>query len=181
MKVGRSLFQIALACALGAGLAACSSSGSSTASSSASSSTASSSAPASSASASASSATGSAAVQKITANWTAFFNAKTPTATRISLLQDGSTFASIIKAQAGSGLASEATAKVTKVVVTSPTQATVTYSILVGGQAALANQSGVAVYQGGIWKVGVASFCGLLNLEFAGNTSSLPAACKTAG
>src|ERR1019366_5578553 len=124
MKVGRSLFQIALACALGEGLAACSSSGSG--SPSASSSTASSSAPASSASAS--SATGSAAVQKITANWTAFFNAKTPTATRISLLQDGPTFASIIKAQAGSGLASEATAKVTKVVVTSPTQATVTYS-----------------------------------------------------
>jgi hypothetical protein len=181
MKVGRSLFQIALACALGAGLAACSSSGSGSGSgsSTASSSTASSSAPASSASAS--SATGSAAVQKITANWTAFFDAKTPTATRVSLLQDGPTFASIIKAQAGSGLASEATAKVTKVVVTSPTQATVTYSILVGGQSALANQSGVAVYQGGIWKVGVASFCGLLNLEFAGKTSSLPAACKTAG
>jgi hypothetical protein len=175
MKVGRSLSQIALACALGAGLAACSSSGSSAPSSS----TASSSAPASSASASP--ATGSAAVQKITANWTAFFDAKTPTATRISLLQNGPTFASIIKAQAGSGLAATATAKVTKVVVTSPTQAKVTYSILVGGQPALAGQSGVAVYEGGIWKVGVASFCGLLNLEFAGNTSSLPAACKTAG
>jgi len=177
MKVGRSLSQIALACALGAGLAACSSSGSG--SSAPSSSTASSSAPASSASASP--ATGSAAVQKITANWTAFFDAKTPTATRISLLQNGPTFASIIKAQAGSGLAATATAKVTKVVVTSPTQAKVTYSILVGGQPALAGQSGVAVYEGGIWKVGVASFCGLLNLEFAGNTSSLPAACKTAG
>lgn len=177
MKVGRSLSQMALACALGAGLAACSSSGSG--SSAPSSSTASSSAPASSASASP--ATGSAAVQKITANWTAFFDAKTPTATRISLLQNGPTFASIIKAQAGSGLAATATAKVTKVVVTSPTQAKVTYSILVGGQPALAGQSGVAVYEGGIWKVGVASFCGLLNLEFAGNTSSLPAACKTAG
>jgi hypothetical protein len=120
-------------------------------------------------------------VKAITANWTAFFNAKTPEATRVSLLQDGPTFASIIKAQAGSGLASEATAKVTKVTVTSPTQATVTYSILVGGQPALANQSGDAVYQGGTWKVGVASFCGLLNLEYAGKTSSLPAACKTAG
>jgi hypothetical protein len=179
MKVGRSLSQIALACALGAGLAACSSSGSGSSTASSSSSTGSSSAPASSASAS--SATGSAAVQQITANWTAFFNAKTPTATRVSLLQDGSAFASIIKAQAGSSLASSATAKVTKVVVTSPTQATVTYSILIGGQSALANQSGVAVYQGSIWKVGLASFCGLLNLEFAGKTSSLPAACKTAG
>jgi hypothetical protein len=179
MKVGRSLSQIALACALGAGLAACSSSGSGSSTATSSSSTASSSAPASSASAS--SATGGAAVQQITANWTAFFNAKTPTATRVSLLQDGPAFASIIKAQAGSSLASSATAKVTKVVVTSPTQATVTYSILIGGQSALANQGGVAVYQGSIWKVGLASFCGLLNLEFAGKTSSLPAACKTAG
>src|ERR1035441_3566222 len=121
MKVGRSLFQIALACALGAGLAACSSSGSGR--STASSSTASGSAPASSASASASSATGSAAVQKITANWTAFFNAKTPTATRISLLQDGPTFASIIKAQAGPGRAAEGTAKSTKGGGAAPTQA----------------------------------------------------------
>jgi hypothetical protein len=179
MKVGRSLSQIVLACALGAGLAACGSSGSGSGSSTASSS-ASAPSTSASASASASSATGSAAAQ-IAANWAAFFNAKTPVATRVSLLQDGPVFASIIKAQAGSGLASEATAKVTKVVVTSPTQAKVTYSILVGGQPALAGQSGVAVYEGGIWKVGVASFCGLLNLEFAGNTSSLPAACKTAG
>src|ERR1035438_9011409 len=172
MKVGRSLSQIVLACALAAGLAACGSSGGG-------SSTASSSAPAPPApvAAPASSATGSAAaVKAITANWTAFFNAKTPEATRVSLLQDGPTFASIIKAQAGSGLASEATAKVTKVTVTSPTQATVTYSILVGGQAALSGQSGVAVYTGGTWKVGIASFCGLLTLENSGNTSSLPAA-----
>jgi hypothetical protein len=177
MKVGRSLSQTVLACALGAGLAACGSSGSPTASSSATAPSAS-----ASASASASSATGSAAaVKAITANWTAFFNAKTPEATRVSLLQDGPTFASIIKAQAGSGLASEATAKVTKVVVTSPTQAMVTYSILVGGQVALAGQNGVAVDQGGTWKVGVASFCGLLTLEAGGKTSSLPAACKTAG
>jgi hypothetical protein len=65
--------------------------------------------------------------------------------------------------------------------VESATQAKVTYSILVGGQPALANQSGVAVYQDGTWKVGLASFCGLLALENGGKTSSLPAACQTAG
>jgi hypothetical protein len=117
----------------------------------------------------------------IAANWTAFFNAKTPVAKRVSLLQDGQQFASIIKSQAGSGLASEATAKVTKVTVTSPTQATVTYSILVGGQAALSGKAGTAVKQAGTWKVGLASFCGLLTLENGGKTAGLPSACKSAG
>ncbi|HUY48219.1 MAG TPA: hypothetical protein VMV92_21235 [Streptosporangiaceae bacterium] len=117
----------------------------------------------------------------IAANWAAFFSAKTPVTKRISLLQDGQTFAPIIKAQAGSSLASSATSKVTRVTLVSATQAKVTYSILVGGQPALSDQSGVAVYQNGTWKVGLASFCGLLTLENGGNTSSLPAACKSAG
>jgi hypothetical protein len=102
-------------------------------------------------------------------------------AKRIGLLQDGKQFASIIRSQAGSGLASLATAKVTKVTLISPAKAKVTYSILVGGQPQLRNQAGVAEKQRGIWKVGVASFCGLLTLENAGKTSSLPAACKPAG
>ena len=78
-------------------------------------------------------------------------------------------------------LASGIGAKVTKVTMVSPSQAKVTYSILIGGQPALSNQSGVAVYQDGTWKVGLASFCGLLALENGGKTSGLPAACKSAG
>jgi hypothetical protein len=116
----------------------------------------------------------------IAANWATFFNAKTPVAKRVSLLQDGQTFQSIIKSQAGSGLAASATAKVTKVTMVSSSQAKVTYSILIGGQSALANQAGVAVYQSGTWKVGLASFCGLLALESGGKTSGLPAACQSA-
>jgi hypothetical protein len=72
-------------------------------------------------------------------------------------------------------------AKVTKVTLVSPTQAKVTYSILESGQPVLSNQTGVAVYQDGTWKVGIASFCGLLAMENGGKTSSLPAACKAAG
>jgi hypothetical protein len=114
----------------------------------------------------------------ITANWEKFFNAKTPVATRVALLQNGSMFASVIRAQAGSGLAATASAKVSKVIVTSSKQATVKYSILIGGSPALANQSGVAVHQNGTWKVGLASFCGLLTLENSGKT---PSVCKSAG
>jgi hypothetical protein len=178
MVARRVLQQILLVGALAAGLAACSSSSNSSSSgaSSSPSSAPSSSAPASSASP----ASSSGAASTIAANWATFFNAKTPVAKRVSLLQDGQTFQSIIKSQAGSGLAASATAKVTKVTMVSPTQAKVTYSILIGGQSALANQAGVAVLQDGTWKVGLASFCGLLALENGGKTSGLPAACKSA-
>ncbi len=158
---------------LGVGIAACGSSNNSGASSS------STSAPATSAPAtSASAAPSSSAAAQITANWEKFFNAKTPVATRVALLQNGSTFESVIKAQAGSGLAATASAKVSKVIMTSSKQAMVKYSILIGGATALANQSGVAVYQNGTWKVGLASFCGLLTLENSGKT---PSVCKSAG
>jgi hypothetical protein len=107
----------------------------------------------------------------------AFFNPKTPVAKRVSLLQNGQTFASIIRAQASSALASSATSSVTAVTVESATQAKVTYSILVGGTAALKNQPGVAVKQGGVWKVGDQSFCALLTLE---NNGKAPTACAGA-
>jgi hypothetical protein len=120
--------------------------------------------------------------QAVAKDWTAFFSAKTPVSKRVLLLQDGSTFAAVIKAQASSSLASSATAKVTKVTIVSPNkEADVTYSILVAGTPALSNQKGIAVYKNGSWQVGVASFCGLLATENGGKTSSLPPACKSAG
>jgi hypothetical protein len=114
----------------------------------------------------------------ITANWEAFFNGKTSATKRITLLQDGQTYTAVIQAQSSSGLASSASAKVTKVIITSPTQAKVTYNVLLGTTPALTNQSGVAVYQDGTWKVGDASFCGLLALE---NGGKAPSVCSSAG
>jgi len=173
MKAHRTLQLLVLVGVLGVGIAACGSSNNSGASSS------STSAPATSAPAtSASAAPSGSAAALITANWEKFFNAKTPVATRVALLQNGPTFESVIKAQAGSGLAATASAKVSKVIMTSSKQATVKYSILISGATALANQSGVAVYQDGTWKVGLASFCGLLTLENSGKT---PSVCKSAG
>jgi hypothetical protein len=185
MTPSKSALTVLAGVALGLSLAACGSSGtgsSATSTPPASSASSSSGTTASaSASSSAPAAASSAAAATIAANWTAFFNAKTPVAQRISLLQDGQQFASIIKSQAGGGLAAAASAKVTKVTVTSPTQATVGYNIVLAGQTALANQSGTAVLQGGAWKVGLSSFCGLLSLEAGGKTTGLPAACQTAG
>jgi hypothetical protein len=176
---------VLLACAaLGVTLAACggSGTGSPAASTSPSSAAAPSSAPPASAPASSTApAASSAAASTIAANWTAFFSAKTPVAKRTALLEDGQDFTAVIKAQESSGLASAASAKVTKVTVTSPTQATVGYNILVAGQSALSNQSGTAVLQDGTWKVGLSSFCGLLTLEAGGKTAGLPVQCKATG
>ena len=128
---------------------------------------------ASSAAPSSPAAAGGNAKAQITANWEAFFDGQTSAAKKIQLLQNGSKFASLINAQAGSGLASSAGAKVTAVVVNSATSATVSYDITLSGATALPNQTGTAVYQDGIWKVGDVSFCQLLKLENAGSSPSV--------
>ena len=112
---------------------------------------------------------------QITSNWEAFFDGKTSAAKKISLLENGQKFASVINAQAGSGLAASAGAKVKAVVVNSPAQATVNYDITLSGATALANQTGTAVYQDGMWKVGDVSFCQLLKIE---NGGTAPAVCS---
>jgi hypothetical protein len=178
--LARRIAAPALGLALAATMAACSS-GSSTSTSAAPSSAAPASSAASSPAAPASSpassssgavASGNAKAQ-ITANWEAFFNGQTSAAKKISLLQNGQKFAAVINAQAGSGLAGSAGAKVTAVVVNSPTKATVSYDITLSGATALPNQTGTAVYEGGTWKVGDVSFCQLLKLENAGSSPSV--------
>ena len=169
----RIILAPALGLALALAVAACSSSSSSSSSSAPSSSAPASSVPASS-SAPASSGN-SAAVAEITANWEKFFNASTPTSQRVALLQNGSTFAAAITGL--SHLVSGLGAKVTGVTVTSATTATVTYNLTAGGSSLLSGQTGKAVYEDGVWKVGDASLCSLIKLVPGG---SVPAACNSA-
>jgi len=176
--LARRIAAPALGLALAATMAACSSSGSSatTPPSSAPPASSAASSPATGSTAAASS-TGQAvsgdATAKITANWEAFFSGKTSAATKISLLENGQKFASIINAQAGSGIAASAGAKVHGVMVNSPAQATVHYDITLNGTTALGNQTGTAVYQDGKWKVGDVSFCQLLKIENGGTAPSV--------
>jgi hypothetical protein len=175
--LARRIAAPALGLALAATMAACSSSSSSSAtaepSSAASAASSPSAAPSAPASSSSPAAASGNAKAQITANWEAFFNGQTSAAKKISLLENGQKFATVINAQAGSGLASSAGAKVTAVVVNSATKATVTYDITLGGTTALPNQTGTAIYQGGVWKVGDVSFCQLLKLENAGTSPSV--------
>jgi hypothetical protein len=174
--LARRIAAPALGLALAATMAACSSSSSTTASpssappSSAASSPVAGSSPSPGSTAGATSAN---AKAQITANWEAFFNGQTSAAKKISLLENGQKFAPVINAQAGSGIATSAGAKVTAVVVNSPAKAAVSYDITLAGTTALANQTGTAVYQDGMWKVGDVSFCQLLKLENAGTAPSV--------
>ncbi len=162
----RIMLAPALGLALAVAVAACSSP-----SSSSSSSAPATSAPASSASASSTAA----AAAQITADWEKFFSSSTSTSQRVTLLQNGSTFAAAITALAKLPLASGIGAKVTGVTVDNGT-AIVKYDITSGGSSLLSGQTGTAVYQNGTWKVGDGSLCGLLKLVPGG---TVPAACNS--
>lgn len=105
------------------------------------------------------------AAAQVRANWEAFFSPKTSVAQKVALLQDGPKFAAVIKGQRA--LMGAVSAKVSKVVVHGTKSATVHYTIFEGGHPVLKNQTGTAVFQAKRWKVGDASFCGLLRLEGA--------------
>jgi hypothetical protein len=176
VQARRIILAPALALALAAAVAACSSSSSSSSSSAPASSAPA--APASSAAPAppATTNTASAAAQ-ITANWEKFFSSSTPVSEKVTLVQNGSTFSSAISSFLSLPLANGLGAKVTGVTVNSATSATVTYNITANGTSLLSGQTGTAVYQDGVWKVGDASLCALFRLVPGG---TVPSACPPA-
>ena len=138
--------------------------------------------PSASATAAAEPTSGPAAVAAITANWKTVFNGKAPLPSRLALVQDGSQVAAFVEAQAKTSFgqaAAGSTATVSLVSITSPSQATVHYEVLLLGTPLLKNQVGTAIYLDGIWKVAIASFCGLAYLEYPKGSAKLPAACRS--
>jgi hypothetical protein len=138
--------------------------------------------PAASATTAAEPVSGPAAVAAITANWKTVFNGKASIPSRLALVQDGQQVAAFVEAQAKTSFgaaASGSTATVSSVTITSPSQATVHYEVLLLGTPLLRNQVGAAVYLNGIWKVAIASFCGLAYLQYPKGSSQLPAVCRS--
>ena len=118
-----------------------------------------------------------ATIAAITTNWNTFFNSSTPNSKRIALLQNGSQFSSSVSAFASSPLASAVSSKVDKVTLTSATQAKVTYDLTAAGTSVASGQTGTAVLQDGVWKVGDDVFCGLLKEGASLLNIAVPAAC----
>jgi hypothetical protein len=138
--------------------------------------------PTASASTAAEPTSGPAAVAAITANWKTVFNGKAPIPRRLALVQDGPQVAAFVTAQAKTpfgAVATGSTATVSAVAITSSSQATVHYEVLLLGTPLLKNQVGTAVYLDGVWKVAIASFCGLAYLEYPKGSPKLPAACRS--
>jgi hypothetical protein len=138
--------------------------------------------PSASASAAAEPTSGAAAVAAITANWKTVFNGKAPIPRRLALVQDGPQLAAFVEAQAKTSFgqaAAGSTATVSSVSVTSPSQATVHYEVLLLGTPLLKNQVGTAIYLDGVWKVAIASFCSLAYLEYPKGSAKLPAVCRS--
>ncbi|MCW2523792.1 MAG: hypothetical protein JWO63_2127, partial [Frankiales bacterium] len=117
--------------------------------------------------------TDSAAEQAIRTAYTSFLNPASSVDKSVSLLQDGEAFRSTLESATTESLAKSGSVTVSKVVLNSPDKATVTYSILLGGSPVIANTTGFAVREDGVWKVSGATFCSLLTLQ-----GPLPAACS---
>jgi hypothetical protein len=108
----------------------------------------------------------------VATNWVTFFDPATPTATKVTLLENGSKFSAVLAGQASSPQGKETAAQVTAVTVNGST-ASVTWSLLLANTPMLKGQKGQAVLTNGTWQVADSSFCGLLAMQ-----PPVPAACK---
>ena len=108
----------------------------------------------------------------VATNWVTFFDPATPTATKVSLLENGSKFSAVLAGEATNAQAKETAAQVTAVTVTGST-ASVTWSLLLSGMPVIKGQKGQALLNNGTWQVADSSFCGLLSMQ-----PPVPAACK---
>jgi hypothetical protein len=110
-----------------------------------------------------------AATQQVTKNWEAFFAPATPTPERLNYLEDAPKLGTAIdiaaKTQAATGPQS---AKVVSVTFAKPTEATVTYNLLINNQVVLPNATGKAVLVENVWRVSKVTFCSLVQLGTTG-------------
>ncbi|ACU72255.1 conserved hypothetical protein [Catenulispora acidiphila DSM 44928] len=109
-----------------------------------------------------------AAEAQIKQNWQLFFDPKTAVADKEKYLQNGAVLAPLLQAFAADPRVGQVSSTVSSVSFTSPTTATVTYSLSLQGTVVEPNATGKAVLQDGTWKVADTTLCGLVALT--GNT-----------
>jgi len=111
--------------------------------------------------------------QTITNNWESFFSSKTNVSGKVRLLQNGERFRQVVTGFANNPLAKNVSATVSSVTLQGANKAKVVYAVKFGGSS-LGRQTGFAVHENGVWKVGDASLCKLIAL---GGTT--PSACRS--
>ncbi|WP_042375192.1 hypothetical protein [Streptacidiphilus neutrinimicus] len=105
------------------------------------------------------------AANKIAADYAQFFDPATAVSAKMGLLQNADKLAPAMQAFAGDPQAAQTTVAVTGVDFTSATTADVTYNVCLSGAVALNGSKGKSVLDGGVWKVGDTTLCGLLQLK----------------
>ncbi|MFD5931429.1 hypothetical protein [Streptomyces sp. NPDC060333] len=105
-----------------------------------------------------------AAEARIEKNWAAFFDPSVPADRKAEVLQNGDLLKPLLAAVSGHPRAAAVSSEVTGVTFTSPTEAEVTYDLLVSGFPVLSDTKGGAVLEDGVWKVSLTSLCALVKL-----------------
>ncbi|MEU7605346.1 hypothetical protein [Streptomyces sp. NPDC041003] len=113
-----------------------------------------------------------AAKAQIEKNWAAFFDPETPVKEKAELLQHGEMIAMLLGLFGTDPDSPDTAVEISDITFTSPTEAKVTYDLLVSGVPALEDSKGVAVLDDGVWKVSLKSLCGLL--ELGGDAAPTP-------
>jgi hypothetical protein len=114
-----------------------------------------------------------ATTKAVTTAYETFFDIKATTAQTVTVLQHGSAFSPTLAGQAKAAAAQKLAATVSKVNLTRPNVADVTFTLTSNGAPLLPNTHGKAVREGGTWKVAAETFCALLGLQ-----GPPPAVCK---
>jgi hypothetical protein len=104
----------------------------------------------------------------VATDYAKFFDPKTSSATKLSLLQNGAALSPVVASFSGNALAGKATVTVTGVNFTGPTAAAVIYNLCEGGSPVLPGSAGQAVLTGSTWQVADATLCGLVKLNNGG-------------
>ncbi|MCX5076191.1 hypothetical protein OHA84_09655 [Streptomyces sp. NBC_00513] len=105
-----------------------------------------------------------AAEARIEKNWAAFFDPSVSADRKVEVLQNGDLLKPLLAAVSGHPQAAAVSSEVTGVTFTSPTEAEVTYDLLVSGFPVLSDTKGGAVLEDGVWKVSLTSLCALVKL-----------------
>jgi hypothetical protein len=113
-----------------------------------------------------------AAQAQIKSAYAKFFSGRTPIPERVAVLQNGPKFKGLVTSFANNPLAKNVNATVSSVTLQGANKAKVVYTVKLGG-AGLPTQTGTAVRENGMWKVGDASLCRLVALQ-----GSTPSVCK---
>jgi hypothetical protein len=108
----------------------------------------------------------------IAVNYVDFFDGTRPVADKIGLLENGEQYEQELEAQAASPLGKTVSISISSVTITSPTTADVTFSLLLDGEPAFPDQTGQAILQNEVWKVGAETFLAVLALQQGSTTQS---------